>query len=197
MAAQILDIRCPGCGASVSTDQTECMFCHKPVIISSFNSVTSMSSLELNKYVSSYKKSLSEHPEERSLNMSIALCYMKLKMYDEAYQAFSKAIEDNFDYSDSYFYAAVCLLKGKKAFLMSRPEIDKIMELMNAATMIEERGVYYYFMAYIKYDYFKRKFLNTTPTYKDCLMKAQAAGCSRADIDHFYAVAGVDPVTMV
>ena len=197
MVSQALDIRCPGCGASVSTDQTECMFCHKPVIVSSFNSVTEMSSLELNKYVSSYKKSLNDHPDDRSLNMSVALCYMKLKMYDEAYNAFSKAIEDNFDYSDSYFYAAVCLLKGRKAFLLNRPEIDKILELMNAATMIEERGVYFYFMAYIKYDYFKRKFLNTTPNYKDYLALAKAKGCSPTDVKILFEMLGVDNPNMI
>ncbi len=197
MGSQALDIRCPGCGAPVTTSQTECMFCHNPVVITSFNSVTSMTGLELNKYISSYKKSLGEHPDDRALNMSVALCYMKLKMYDEAYKAFSKAIEDNFDYSDSYFYAAVCLLKGRKAFLCSRPEIDKIMELMNAATMIEERGVYFYFMAYIKYDYFKRKFLNTTPNYKDYMALASAKGCSQMDVKTLFEMLGVDAPNMI
>ena len=197
MVVQALDIRCPGCGAAVTTNQTECDFCGNPVLISSFNSVTSMTSLQLNKYVSSYKQSLAEHPDARSLNMSIALCYMKLKMYDEAYQAFSKAIVDNFDFADSYFYAAVCLLKGRKAFLLNRPEIDKILELMNAAVMIEERGIYYYFMAYIKFDYFKRKFLNTSPSYKDYLALARSRGCSALDEKTLFDMLGVDKPAMV
>lgn len=197
MATQVIDISCPGCGAPVSTSQEVCEYCNRPVVISSFNSVSSMTGLELNKYVSSYKKSINDNPDDRSLNMSIALCYMKLKMYDEAYQAFSKAIQDNFDFSDSYFYAAVCLLKGKKAFLLSRPEIDKILELMNAATMIEERGVYFYFLAYIKYDYFKRKFLNTTPNYKEYLALAKSHGCSPTDVKTLFEMLGVDNPNMV
>jgi hypothetical protein len=28
-------------------------------------------------------------------------------------------------------------------------------------------------------------------------MNAQRAGCSRGDIDHFYSVAGVEPVNMI
>lgn len=197
MATQALDIRCPNCKAPVSTDQIKCKFCRSPITVSSFSNVTSMTGLELNKYVASYKESLSEHPDDRTLNMSVALCYMKLKMYDEAYAAFSKAIADNFDYADSYFYAAVCLLKGRKAFLLSRPEIDKILELMNAATMIEERGVFFYFLAYIKFDYFKRKFLNTTPSYKDYLALAKTKGCSPNDESELFVMLGVDKPNMI
>ena len=197
MATQVLDITCPGCGAPVKTNQEICEWCDRPIVIRTFQTMASMNPLQLNKYASSYKKQLQEHPDDVTLNTSIAMCYLKLKMYDEAYAAFSKAIADNFDDADTYFYAAVCLLKGKKAFLQSRPEIDKILELLNAAIMIEPKGIYYYYMAYIKYDYFKRKFLNTSPNYKDCLLSAKSAGYSPADVDELYAILGVEKVAMV
>ena len=197
MSVQAISIKCPNCGAGVSANQESCEWCHSPVYISTFNSMASMNPLQINKYASGFRKELAENPDNTELNTSIAFCYLKLKMYDEAYAAFSKAIVDNFDNSETYFYAAVSLLKGKKAFLHQRPDIDKMLELVNAALMIENRGIYHYFMAYIKHDYFKRKFLTTSPNYKDCLMKANALGCSRADIDHFYSVAGVEPVNMV
>jgi tetratricopeptide (TPR) repeat protein len=197
MAIQVLDITCPGCGAPVRTDQQTCEWCQNPIVITSFTSVSSMSPLQLNKYASSYRKELAEHPDNRELNTSIGMCYLKLRMLDEAYASFSKAIVDNFDNSETYFYAALCLLKGRKAFLCSRPEIDKILELMNAATMIEPRGIYYYFMAYIKFDYFKRKFLNTTPNYKDYLAKASAMGCSPTDIGMLFDILGVEKPNMV
>ena len=197
MATQVIDIKCPNCGASVAANQESCEWCHSPVYITSFNSISNMNMLQANKYVSSYRKELAGDPDSTSLNTSIAFCYLKLKMYDEAYKAFSKAIVDNFDNSETYFYAAVSLLQGKKAFLHTRPEIDKMIELINAAIMIESRGAYYYFLAYLKHDYFKRKFLNTTPDYKECIRQAQLHGCSKGDIDHFYEVAGVEPVNMV
>lgn len=197
MPTQAFSIKCPNCGAGVSANQETCEWCHSPVYITSFNRITDMSNLQLNKYASGYRKELAENPGSVELNTSIAFCYLKLGMYDEAYNAFSKAIVDNFDNSETYFYAAVSLLKGKKAFLHSRPEIDKMLELINAALMIETRGIYYYFMAYIKYDYFKRKFLITNPDYKKCLAMAQGAACSKPDIDHFYSVAGLDPITII
>lgn len=196
MATQVVDITCPGCGAAVTVNQKKCEWCSRPITIRTFNDMSSLNPLMLNKYASSYKKQLQEQPDSTALNASVAMCYLKLKMYNEALDSFMKAIQDNFDDADIYFYASICALKGKKAFLQSRPEIDKALELLNAAIMIEPKGIYYYFMAYIKYDYFKRKFLNTTPNYKDCLANASSLGYSDADVAELYSILGVDPVAM-
>lgn len=192
MAYQIIEINCPGCGARVSTGQQECEWCHQPVIISTFNSVYSMALSEVNKYAAAYRKALAEAPNNMQLNNSVAMCYLKLKLYDKALPAFENAMEDNFDNSETFFYAAICLLRGKKAFLAMRPEIDKIEEYINAALMIEPRGIYYYFLAYIKYDYFNRKFFKTSPTYQEALAMANQAGYSPFDSEQLFAILGVD-----
>lgn len=187
----IVSLECPGCGERLSIDMKECPSCHKPVVITTFNSVASMSGLELNKYANSYRKALAEDPDNKQLNLSIAMCYLKLKLYDKALPAFEKAIEDNFDNSESFFYAAVCLLHGKKAFLATRPDIDKIEEYINAAIMIEPKGIYYYFLAYIKYDYFFRKYFNTSPTYEEAAEMAMQSGLSETDVTMLYDLLGV------
>lgn len=194
MAQQVLEINCPGCGARVTTGQTECEWCHQPVVISTFNSVYSMPLPQVNKYANAYKKALTENPENMELNNSIAMCYLKLKLYDRALPAFEKAMEDNFDNSETFFYAAVCLLKGKKAFLAQRSDIDKAIEYINAALMIEPRGIYYYFLAYIKYDFFERKFLNTVPDYHECVQMSADIGTSDYDKEMLFRILGVaDP----
>lgn len=147
---------------------------------------------QVNKYAGAYRKALAENPENTELNNSIAMCYLKLKLYDKALSAFELAMEDNFDNSETFFYAAVCLLKGKKPFLAIRPEIDKIEEYINAALMIEPRGIYYYFLAYIKYDYFNRKFFKTSPTYQEALATAKQAGYSPSDAEQLFAILGVE-----
>lgn len=188
---QVVEINCPGCGERLSLEMKECPSCHGPVVITTFNSVNSMSTLELNKYANAYRKALTEAPDDVGLNLSIAMIYLKLKLYDKALPAFEKAIEDNFDNSEAFFYAAVCLLKGKKAFMALRPEIDRIEEFLNAAIMIEPRGIYYYFWAYIKYDYFARKFFTTSPTYTQLLNTAKQAGLSPADVTVLFDLLGV------
>ena len=197
MLQQVVELNCPGCGARVNTGQKECDWCHKPIVISHFNSVYSMSMPELNKYVGTYRKALNENPDNGDLNKSIAMCYLKLKILDKALSAFEKTIEENFDDSESYFYAAICALGGKKAFLNQRSTIDKALEYINAASMIENRGIYYYFMAYIKYDYFERKRFKTSPNYQEYLQMANDAGVSDYDIEQLYTILNVTrPETM-
>ena len=191
MAHQSIDIRCPGCGAPTSTGEKTCKYCYRPIVISTFNSVYSMPLPEVNKYANTYRSALGQNPDNTELNNSIAMCYLKLKLYDKAQVAFEKAIEADFDNSETYFYAAVCLLKGKKAFLAQRADIDKAVEYINAALMIEPRGIYYYFLAYIKYDFFERKYLNTTPNYRECVQMSYDIGTSDVDKDMLFNILGV------
>lgn len=192
MAAQVMELKCPGCGARVDVGQTSCEWCHKPITVSSFNSIYAMTMPQVNKYAGAYKKALQDEPDDIELNSSIAMCYLKLKLYDKALLAFEKAMEDNFENSETFFYAAVCLLRGKKAFLASRKDIDTALEYTNAALMIEQRGLYYYFLAYIKYDYFERKYLNVSPNYRECYITACQIGTSEYDIHMLYDVLGVE-----
>ena len=188
---EIVELECPGCGRPLTTDVKECPACHRPVVITSFNSVYSMTAEDVNKYASTFQKALQNNPDNKTLNASIAMCYLKLKLYDKALPAFEKAIEDNFDNSESYFYAAVCSLKGGKAFMAQREEIDKIEKYIGAAIMVEPRGVYYLMWAYIKYDYYERKYLKTSPNYKDMLNKAVECGCTQADSEMLFSILDV------
>jgi tetratricopeptide (TPR) repeat protein len=191
MPAKVIDIKCPNCGAAVDTGQKTCSYCKQPVVISTFNSVYEMPMPLINQYASAYRQALAESPDNQELNNSIAMCYLKLKLYDKALASFEKAMEDNFDNSETFFYAAICLLGGKKAFLAQRPAIDKIEEYINAALMIEPRGVYHYFWAYIKHDYYSRKSFNTSPTFQEALAQANSAGVSPFDIEQLYGILGV------
>lgn len=191
MSHEIIKIDCPSCGASVSTSQQQCAYCQNPVIISTFTSVSDMPLPLVNKYASKYRKALAEEPDNTALNTSIAMCYLKLKLYDKASEAFETAIEDNFDDSETFFYAALSLLNGKKAFLAQRPTIDKIEEYLNAALMIEPKGIYYYFQAYVKYDYFERKYLNTNPNYREALIMADENGVTEHDKEQLFSILSV------
>lgn len=190
MAQTIVEINCPGCGARVSIDQKECEWCHNPVIVSTFNSVFNMPMPKVSENAGAYRKALAEEPDNKEYNTMIAMCYLKLKLYDKALPAFEKAIEDNFDNSETYFYAAICLLAGKKPFSQQKPTINKIEEYINAALMIEAKGIYYYFLAYIKKDYYGRKFLKVSPTCEETLMMATDAGVSDYDIQQLFEILG-------
>jgi tetratricopeptide (TPR) repeat protein len=191
MVTQIHDTACRSCGAAADIGQTKCRYCKQPVMISTFNSVYSMPMPMVNQYAAAYKEALQSEPNAKDLNNSVAFCYLKLKLYDKAIDAFDKVIADNFDNSEAFFYAAICQLKGQKAFLVKREVIDKVQEYINAALMIEPKGIYHYFLAYIKYDYFSRKSFNTSPTYQEVLENANGAGVSPSDIEQLFGILGV------
>ena len=176
-------------------DMKECPSCHRPVVITTFNSVYAMTAAEANKYANNYRKVLGSGEDNQApINSAIGMCYLKLKMYDKALIAFDKAIEEDFDNSETYFYAAVCILGGKKAFLNSRETIDKAETYINAAMMIEPRGIYQYFLAYIRYDFHEHKFLNVSPDYRQCLQQATDFGVTDTDKQSLFDTLGVsDP----
>ena len=110
MAYKAERLVCPGCGFPIEPGMKECPAGH-PVSISTFNSVYDMPLPLVNKYANTYKKDLAEAPDDQELNHSLGICYLKLKIYDKAVAAFEKAMEDNFNNSETFFYAAICLLK--------------------------------------------------------------------------------------
>ena len=123
--------------------------------------------LNINEYIKTYSNILEKNNDNEDINNSIAMCYLKLKFYDKAIQHFDKALDSNVDNSDIYFYYAIALLNGKKPFLTPLTQIKRIIELLNAAIMLENKAIYHYFLAYIKYDFYERKNLNMTPNYLD------------------------------
>lgn len=186
--AEVVELKCPGCGARVQINQKECEYCHSPIIVSSMSEIFNMSAANLNKYSKSYENDLAENPDNAELNNSLAMCYLKMGFYDKALQKFDKAIEQDLNNPETYLYAAVCVLAGRKPFLTPRPEIDRIEKYINAALMIEEKGLFRYFQAYIKYDYFKRKYFKTSPTWEECLMQANADGVSPSDVVQLFSI---------
>lgn len=157
-----------------------------------YGQVAKISLPEVNKYVSAIQSHLAENTNSKRLNTSLGICFIRLKLYDKALPFFEKAMEDNYEDPYSYFYAAVCLLKGKKAFVSTRPEIDKMEAYLKAAADLDTKGIFYYFMAYIKYDYFSRKAFKTNPTWQEVLASATEAKVSEDDVAEFYRLTGVE-----
>ena len=127
---EVIALQCPNCGAGVDSSQKKCNSCRQPIMLSSFRSAVEMPLPQINKYMGTYRKALVEHPDSVELNVSAGICYLRLKMYDKAVEAFEKSMPDNFDNPEPFFLAAVALLQGKKAFVAPRAAIDKALEYL-------------------------------------------------------------------
>lgn len=184
--------KCPNCGASLDINVSVCDFCDSPVVISSMSALGSMSMPKINKYANAYKSMMEENPDSEQLAISLGMCFMKLKLYDKAYEAFDKAIAAYTENPEVYFYAAVCVLNGKKAYLAGKANVDKALQMLKIAIDCEPRGIFYFFDAYLRFDFYKRKALNIQPPYTDSLQKAKRMGCSPADIAMLFELLGVD-----
>ncbi len=186
----VLCPKCPNCGAAVSPDAEKCAYCDSPVIITSFASALGVP--DLSKYTQAYKSALSSAPSDPSVNAAVGFCYLRLKMYGKALESFSRAIDGGVMNSEVFFWAGVCCLGGRKAFLAKREVIDKAEEYINAARVLEDRGIYAYFGAYVRYDYFKRKSLIARPDYRELLRESRRLRVSEGDIRILYGVLGVE-----
>ncbi len=173
MSLQSISLECPGCGAPISAEMTHCVRCKRPVVITSFNHTYGMTSIQTNRYIKECQTASSLSSDTENLRSYIAMGHFRLGMYEKAFAGFDQLLEEDFENSENYFYAALCMLKGKRAFLTSLSNIKKIQQYLEAAIMIEERGVYHLFLAYIKLDYYGRKALRVSPNWKEELLLAR------------------------
>ena len=184
--------RCPSCNSPLSQNMQNCEYCDSPVVISSLSALSGMSAPKINKYANAYKEMLGENPDSETLAISLGMCFMRLKLYDKAYEAFDKAISAYTENPEVYFMAAICALQGKKAFLAGKANVDKAISFLKIANEIEPRGIFYYFDAYLRFDFYKKKFLNIKPSYIESLATAKRIGCPNGDIQMLFEMLGVD-----
>jgi tetratricopeptide (TPR) repeat protein len=144
------------------------------------------------KFLAAYRKGVARGGESVDALFSMGICFMEKRDYARAIQSFEKAIDLYTEDSEVYYYAAVAMLKGKMAFVTPRKDIDKILEYTDEAIRLEERGIYHYFSAYIRYDFYARKSFNCTPDYSQALAQASAAGVTQDDVDSLYELLGVE-----
>ena len=187
MEAKISELKCPGCGANVSINQKTCEYCRKPLIISTMSDAL-LTKEAAQKYSKSYKDYESHAANKGELSKPLGICYLKLRLFDNAIKCFRQAIDLEPDDSENYFYLSIALLKGKKPFLHNREEIDEIVSYLNAAANLESNGLYYYFLAYVQYDYFERKRFRVSPNYVDSLTQVKMYGASAFDVNNLFQI---------
>ncbi len=195
MAYQVEELECPSCGAPIGIDTQVCPHCFRDIVVRTFHTIGSLTPKEANQRIKAYDKMLQQNPDYAEAYLSKAFCYLRLRLYDKALPCFDKAIEENLEEADAYFYAAVARLRGKRPFLTGKKEIEKIEEYLNAATMLEEKGIYAYFHAYLKNDYYEKKKLRSNPTSRELLEQAARMGFSQADKEELQQILGSEMPT--
>lgn len=187
---EIKQLTCRGCGEPVSVDMKKCPYCKGPITITTFQNVNDIPYEKFRNYTVSYENSMRQTADKFESSRALAFCYLKLKMYGKAVPCFEQAISENINDSDLFFYAAICLLKGKRPYQTNKKVIDQIIEYLNAACMIEDKGIYHYFLAYVKFDFYDLKKLRIFPNAIEEMNTAQYIGVSPTDAYELFQLLG-------
>lgn len=181
MAITVYEIACPGCGEPSSLSAKECLFCGRPVVISTFNSIKEWSAPQVSKYMKAYTGALA-HDANPDVQLALGICLLKLGLYDLAAKHVNDAISANVDNAEAYLYAAVACLAGKRPFLISIADARSALLYLDAARMLEERGIFDYLSGFIREDFFERKFLRVSPSSHDEYQLAALHGATQTDV---------------
>ena len=111
---------------------------------------------------------------------------LKMKMYDSALAYFKSAMNDPMADPDVFYYAAIASLRGGTAFSQTRDTIEAVVNYINQAIAFEPKGIYYYFLAYIKYDYYERKYFRTSPNYREAFALALEHNVTWQQVNEMY-----------
>lgn len=188
---KVIALNCPGCNQPVSTDQVKCRFCKRPIVVQRISEIQSMPAVEMSKYMNAYKSIVADNPAHIGLNGALAVCYINMKMYDKALDVFNKIMDDNVDNPDIFFNTAVCHLRGKKPFQCQRSDIDAAIKYVNAANSLQPNAMNHLLLSYIKQDYFERKYLQVSPSWRDELEAAESYGANEDTVKELCAALNV------
>jgi tetratricopeptide (TPR) repeat protein len=196
VGSRVVDVRCPGCGSPWSTSEAYCKYCGRQVIINSMSDLISMDARTLKAHTRVFEDALDLGSDDPSIHSSLGMCFLKLGLRSKALEHFEKAMVDDIENSETYFFAAIAELDGKKPFLATLSMVRTAEEYLTAALRLEDRGIYSYFFAYLRFDYYERKSLNCQPGYETFLDDAFRNNVTNLDIQNLFELLGVDRTTV-
>lgn len=191
MPVQVIDCRCSGCGSGISPSMSVCEYCGRPVVIASFAPIADRAAPEVNALLRALEKDPASEDLSALADFTKGSCFLRLGIHEKALASFKSAIDRDPGNPEAYFYAAVCLLRGRKACLTPLAVLEKALKYIAAANAIEPRGVFSYFAAYIKNDFFEKKRLRIEPDWRQEMKTALENGLSRTDAERLFRTLGV------
>lgn len=186
-------LQCPSCFCTVSPNQEFCEYCGNKIVIESVADLSNIDAVSLRNYGKSYLKNIETgQGDPVEMEGALAFVFLKMKLYEKAEDHFSKAVDEFCTNPDLYYGWAISILRGKGAYGCYRETVDQAMSYLNAALCIEKKGIYYYFQAFIYFDYFYSKGYRMSPNYIDYLNLAINSGnLTRRDIEQLYELLNV------
>lgn len=169
-------LRCKGCGANLSPDNTTCNYCYSENIIRTNESPFSLDQKLAKQYANYFKTKVQNDPLDGNAIFSLGLFYLNLKLYDLAIKSFQKSIELNPEEPEIHYYLALSLIKGRRPKIIPFKEIREIEQYLNAALQLGDKSKYYYLSAIINFDFYASNGMKIPqPDYNELLDSASTS----------------------
>lgn len=128
-----------------------------------------------------YKHAVALNADDGDSHYQLGLVYLHLKLHDGALRHFKKAIKLLPDDSDTYYYYAVALVRGRPLKTVRHAEIKQVEEYLGTALQMAEvlepdkqPAKYYYFLGLIAQEYYRVHGLSMpTTAFRDAFLMAQ------------------------
>ena len=193
MLVSVVGLKCSNCGESLSESMAICPSCDQPVVIRKVSSLLGLTMPELrtrSRLMDIEALRDCGDPLSADADFTSGCCLLRLKMFEQAIVHFDKAIAADPCNADALFCAAIAALKGKRPFLVSLADVRKAQECLVAASMIEDRAVFHYLLAYIKQDFYSRRFLRVEPDWRHELQCAIELGIVVEEKEELFMLLG-------
>lgn len=182
-------------GKEVQKNDCVCPYCRQrvtPTNMRQAKACTNGDQRKLTMAILSMQKNIQTNPDDAASHLALGLFFIMKGGYSDARIQLKKAIDLDPMNDSAYFYSCVALLNGMNPSRAETGKIKLIEERLqiceNLAQDDQTRAMYYYFHAFIKYDFFTKKYLRTTPTYQELLYQAMGCGLTVQDRDELFEI---------
>jgi tetratricopeptide (TPR) repeat protein len=174
--AKVEILRCKGCGANLSPENTTCNYCFSENIVKANENPFNLDQKLSKQYANYFKVKVQSDPSDGNAVFSLGLFYLNLKLYELAIKSFQKAIELNPEEPEIHYYLALSMIKGRRPKTIPFKEIKEIEQFNNAALQLGNKAKYYYLAAIINFDFYASNGMKVPqPDYNELLNNASSA----------------------
>ncbi len=174
--ANVEILRCKGCGANLSPENTTCNYCFSENIVKANENPFNLGQMLAKQYANYFKVKVQSNPLDGNAIFSLGLLSLNLKLYDLAIKNFQKAVELNPEEPEIHYYLALSMIKGRRPKTIPFKEIKEIEQFINSALQLGDKAKYYYLAAIINFDFYASNGMKVPqPDYNELFYNARYA----------------------
>jgi tetratricopeptide (TPR) repeat protein len=184
---------CAQCGWAFDIEALQkntCKKCKSAFLVTSVAYLEKFDKPAIQKYITQYALALKAEPEDHDALLAIAICYLKLGLFDLADRFLGKLIDFHPADPSGYCYRAISTLKGRRPRTASLSVIREAERLIGTALELDPaNGRYDLLLAAVRHDYYVLNgMLVPDPAPDELVSSAAAKHLDRLEIEQLFGL---------